>query len=82
MPDEYKIPQEGNSKASAIFTPGKMPTPILNKVKAELDHMQKQGIISPVEQPTEWCPPMATVSKPDGSIRVCVDLAKLNTTEE
>ncbi len=50
----------------------------MDKVKAELDRMQKLGVISKVSEPTEWCCPMVIAPKPNGQIRICVDLTKLN----
>ena len=40
--------------------------------------MLKQGLIRPVTVPTEWCSGMVPVLKPDGRVRICVDLTKLN----
>ena len=40
--------------------------------------MERIGIISRVEQATPWCAGMVIVPKPDGRIRICVDLTKLN----
>ena len=40
--------------------------------------MEKLGVIGKVEQPTEWCAGMVTVPKPNGKVRICVDLTKLN----
>ena len=40
--------------------------------------MLKQGVISPVTVPTEWCSGMVPVLKPDGRVRICVDLTQLN----
>ena len=36
------------------------------------------GVISPVNSPTEWYAPMVVTPKPNGKVRVCVDLTKLN----
>jgi len=47
-------------------------------VKAELERMEKTGVISRVDVPTEWCTAMMVVPKPDGRIRICVNLTKLN----
>ncbi|KAL6474323.1 hypothetical protein MHYP_G00178840 [Metynnis hypsauchen] len=33
------------------------------RVKEELNRMEQQGVISKVEQPTEWCVPMVVVPK-------------------
>jgi hypothetical protein len=40
--------------------------------------MERNGVISRVEEPTEWCAPMVVVRKDNGKYRVCVDLTKLN----
>ncbi len=56
-----------------------MPIPLENKIKEELERMERMGVISRIEQPTEWCvPAMVPVVKPNGQIRICVDLTKLN----
>ena len=48
------------------------------KVKDELNRMLEAGIIEEVTEPTDWCAPMVPVVKPNGKIRICVDLRKLN----
>ena len=50
----------------------------MQAVKDELDHMQRLGVIEPVETPTEWCAGLVVVPKPNGRVRICVDLTKLN----
>ena len=40
--------------------------------------MEKNGVISRVDQPTDWCAGMVVVPKPSGKIRICVDLIKSN----
>ena len=36
------------------------------------------GIISKVDEPTEWCAGMVVVPKPNAKVHICVDLTKLN----
>ena len=36
------------------------------------------GVISPAEEPTEWCAGMVVAQKANGSGRICVDLSRLN----
>ena len=38
----------------------------------------KDGVITEVTEPTEWCAGMVVVPKPNGKMRICVDLTKLN----
>ena len=40
--------------------------------------MENMGVISRVDKPTNWCSGMVVVPKSDGSVRICVDLTKLN----
>ena len=48
------------------------------KVKAALDKMVRDGVIAPVTEPTDWCHPMVTPPKSDGTPRICVDMSMLN----
>jgi hypothetical protein len=40
--------------------------------------MEGLGVISRIEEPTDWCAGMVVVPKADGGVRICVDLTKLN----
>ena len=53
-------------------------TMLRDKVKAELDSMERMGIITKVEQPTQWVGPIVVVKKPNGDVRVCLDPLDLN----
>ncbi len=59
---------------------GARPIPFAQRdtVKGMLDDMEKQGIILPVIEPTDWTHPLVVVTKPNGKLRLCVDLTKLN----
>ena len=48
------------------------------KVKSELERMEKLGVIKRVNVPTKWYTGMVVVPKPDGRLRICADLTKLN----
>ncbi|XP_048759371.2 uncharacterized protein K02A2.6-like [Ostrea edulis] len=75
---KYKINLKENSKPYALSSPRKVPFAQRDKVKEELDRMQNLGVISKVDEPTEWCAPMVIAPKPNGQVRICVDLKKLN----
>ena len=64
----------------AIYTPCRIPIPLHAKVAEELDKMEQMGVISKVEEPTEWCAGMVVVPKKNGAVRICVDLKPLNTS--
>ena len=52
--------------------------PLLPKVKSQIETMLEQGVISPVTAPTEWWAGIVPVLKPNGKVRICVDLTELN----
>ena len=59
-----------------VKTPRSIPFAYREKLKAELQTLQDQGIIAPVTQVTEWCAPIVvTPKKGTDKIRICVDLS-------
>ncbi|KAK7884427.1 hypothetical protein WMY93_027550 [Mugilogobius chulae] len=79
MEGEYKIELKEDAKPFALTTPRRVPLPLLPKVKKELARMEELGVISRVEQPTDWCAGMVPIPKrAEEEVRVCVDLTKLN----
>ena len=77
---EEEFPQLFKDGATpfALNTPRRVPVPLMKSVKSELERMEKLGVISPVEAPTDWCAGMVVVPKSEGRVRICVDLTKLN----
>ncbi len=61
-----------------ILAPRRLPIAIRTKVKDELDRMTSLGVISPVNEPREWCHQMVVADKPSGDVRVCLDPRLLN----
>ncbi len=57
-------------------TPYSVPLGIRDKVREELECLEKQGIIERCE--SCWSSPLVPVRKPDGGIRLCVDFRKVN----
>jgi len=74
----YQISLCDNPHPVCLYTPRRIPHPLLPKVKLELDKMVSQGVISPVKTPTEWCAGIVCVPKANGGVRLCVDLTGLN----
>jgi len=58
--------------------PRRVPYGLRDKVAAEIDSLQKQGIIEPVQGPTPWVSPLVIVPKPSGAVRLCVDMRRAN----
>ena len=74
----YKECEHGSLKHSDHRLNGADQQPL--QVKTELERMEKLGVIAKVQQPTDWCAGMVIVPKPNGTIRICVDLTKLNAS--
>ena len=75
---EYTIKLRPDAKPFCLFTPRNVPLPLCEKVKQEIQRIEKFGVVSRMEEPTPWCAAMVVVSKPSGSFRICVDLKLLN----
>lgn len=75
---EYEIRLKSDALPYALSTARKVPIPLREKVREELERMEKMGVISKVDSPTDWCAGMVVVPKKNGSIRICVDLKPLN----
>ena len=54
LKDKYRISLKEEAVPVCLYTPRKVPHPLLLKVKEQLEEMEKLGIISAVSEPTEW----------------------------
>ena len=61
-----------------ILPPRKLPHAIRPKVKAELDNMVKQGVITPVQEPSRWVSQLVVAEKSNKDLRLCIDPRPLN----
>ena len=61
-----------------VHPPRRVPVALHQKLKAELDRMEKFDIIERVIEPTEWVNSLVVVQKPNGKLRVCLDPKDLN----
>ena len=77
---EYSIKIKPDAEPYVLNTPCRIPLPQMDKVKKELEQMQKLNVIKPVGEATEWCSPMVIVPKPNGDLKICTDLTKLNNS--
>ena len=78
LKEPYTIKLMEDAKPYTLFTPRRVPIPLMEAVKNELERMERIGVIARVNQPTEWCAGMVPVPKKDGRVRICVDLTQLN----
>ena len=44
--------------------------------------MEKVGVLSKVQQATNWCVGMVVIPKPNGKVRICVDLMPMSVCWE
>ena len=76
--DPVKIQLKENAIPYHVSTARRVALPLMEKVQAELNRMEKLGVIEKVTEPTDWCSPMAVAMKKNGKVRICVDLRQLN----
>ncbi|XP_064629293.1 uncharacterized protein K02A2.6-like [Lineus longissimus] len=76
---EHKLHLEVDPAVKPVKLPvRKLPLSVRDKLKSELDRLEKLKIIAPVDKPTDWVSSMVAVTKPNGMIRLCLDLKPLN----
>ena len=61
-----------------VHPPRKIPIKLKEKVKEELNRMEREQIIVRETEPTDWVSSLVTVLKPGGAVRVCLDPRDLN----
>ena len=74
----YAIALYPDAKPFVLSVSRRVPLPLMDKVKAELTRMEELGVISRIDEPTEWCAGMVVVPKSSGQVRICIDFTKLN----
>ena len=78
LTEEYNIQLNKDAIPYALTTPRRVPLPLMEPVKKELQRMEREGVITKVEGPTNWCAGMVVVPKANQKVRICVDLTHLN----
>ena len=69
---EYTIKLQEGAEPFSPMTPRRVAIPLMPTVKAELERMERMGVISSVEEPMEWCAGMVVIPKAQGKVRICV----------
>ncbi|KAK0132248.1 hypothetical protein N1851_032926 [Merluccius polli] len=62
-----------------VHPPRKVPVTLREKLRTELNRMEKMKVITKIEEPTQWVNPIVIVEKPNGKLRICLDPRDLNT---
>lgn len=77
LPGRYKI--EIESGVQPVKLPKRrVPVAMMGPLKEEVNNLQERGIITPVEQSTDWISSLVVVKKPTGKLRICIDPRPLN----
>ena len=77
LPGECEIYLRPNA-TPVVHPPRRVPVALRDKLKAELDRMERDQEISKVNEPTDWVNSLVIVEKPNGSLHVCLDPKDLN----
>ena len=56
----------------------RLPFKVREKVDKKLEELEAKGIIESVSGPTPWVSSLVAVHKPNGDVRVCVDMRRAN----
>ena len=77
FPGEYKIRLHHDAHP-VIHAPRKCPIALHLKVKEHLDKMERLGVITHVDEPTDWVSSITYVQKANGELCLCLDPRDLN----
>ena len=59
-----------------MTSPRRVRLPVLGRLEKEIPRLTVLDVIEPAEEPTEWGASVIVVPKPNGDMRMCVDLTK------
>lgn len=77
LPFTYKI-QLKEGAQPVVHAPRRVPAPLRDALKKELERMTNLGVIRKVEEPTDWVNSMVVTKKKSGELRTCMDPKDLN----
>lgn len=76
-----KITLKPEAVPHCVTTARIIPFSVMPKVESELKHMEDEGILTKVTEPTDLCAPITTTFRKNGDVRLCVDLKKLTNCQ-
>ena len=56
----------------------RIPFSLRDKVEREIENLLEADVIEPAQGPTPWISPVVVVPKPNGDVRLCVDMRRAN----
>ena len=77
FPGKYHIQLKDNVEP-VIHAQRKFSIHLREQLKEQLQEMETKGIITKVQEPTDWVSSMVVTRKGDGTLRVCLDPKDLN----
>jgi hypothetical protein len=77
LPGEYKIELD-DAVSPVQVRPRKIPLSMKADVEQEILSLESRGIITEVDEPTEWISHLQPIRKPNKKVRICVDPQNLN----
>ena len=77
LPGKHHIQLKENA-VPTVHAARRVPFALRDKLKSELDRLEKMGVIKRTEEPTDWVNALVIVEKPNGSLRLCLDPKDLN----
>lgn len=78
MPGVFTIGLKRDVQSFRLLAPRPIAAGLCEKAKAETDKMLSLHVKEPVEGPTDRCSGLTIPPKPNGAIRMCVDLTALD----
>ena len=77
LPGEVRLTLK-NDAEPVICPPKRIPVEIKEQVRQELERLVEQGVLAPVDEPTDWVNQMTIATKQSGELRICLDPRALN----
>ena len=77
LTEEYHLHTNENA-TPVIHPPRKIPVALRDRLKKELDTMERNGVIKRIEESADMVKSLILVEKPDRSLRICLNPRDLN----
>lgn len=76
---DYKLKLHIDENVTPVQQPiRRLPYHTRKKVSSELERLMKNDCIEKVKGPSTWMNPIVVVPKPNGTVRLCLDMRRAN----